>query len=101
MIVSESYSIRVDLLDESAEFTLPELCRICAVERQVVLDIVAEGIVEPSGAAPEQWRFSGLAVARVQRVLRLQSEFEVNLAGAALALELLEEIERLKRTRLP
>jgi len=32
----------------------------------------------------------------VQRVLRLQREFEVNLPGAALALELLEEIERLK-----
>lgn len=99
--MSESYSISVDLLDESAEFSLPEVCRICAVERQMVLEIVAEGIVEPSGAVPDAWRFSGLAVARVQRVLRLQREFEVNLAGAALALELLEEIERLKRTRLP
>jgi chaperone modulatory protein CbpM len=95
--VSEPYSIRVDLLDESAEFSLPELCRICAVERQIVLEIVAEGVVEPSGAAPEAWRFSGVAVARVLRVLRVQRDFEVNLAGAALALELLEEIERLKR----
>lgn len=99
--MSDSYSIRVDLLDESAELTLPELCRLCAVERQVVLEIVAEGIVEPSGAAPEAWRFSGLAVTRVHRVLRLQHEFEVNLPGAALALELLEEIERLKRARRP
>lgn len=99
--MSEPYSIRVDLLDESAEFSLPELCRICAVERQVVLEIVAEGIVEPRGAAPEAWRFSGLAVARVQRVLTLQREFEVNLAGAALALELFEEIERLKRLLRP
>jgi hypothetical protein len=31
----------------------------------------------------------------------LQRDFEVNLAGAALALELLEEIERLKRSRRP
>ena len=99
--MSESYTIRVDLLDESAKFSLPELCRICAVELELVLEIVAEGIVEPTGSAPDAWRFSGLAVARVQRVIRLQREFEVNLAGAALALDLLEEIERLKRSRRP
>jgi chaperone modulatory protein CbpM len=35
----------------------------------------------------------------VQRVLRLQHDFGVNLAGAALALDLLEEIERLRRVQ--
>jgi chaperone modulatory protein CbpM len=33
----------------------------------------------------------------VQRVVRLQRDFGVNLPGAALALELLEEVERLRR----
>ena len=63
------------------------------------MDIVAEGIVEPLGASRAQWRFSGVAVTRIQRVVRLQEEFDVNLPGAALALELLEEIERLRRAR--
>ena len=35
---------------------------------------------------------------RIQRVIRLQHDFEVNLPGAALALDLLEEIERLRRS---
>ena len=87
------------LLDDSVEFTLSELCSVCSVTEQLVVEIVAEGIVEPAGADPRQWRFSGIAVARVQRVVRLQREFEVNLPGAALALELLEEIERLRRGR--
>jgi chaperone modulatory protein CbpM len=87
------------LLDDSVEFTLPELCSVCSVPEQLVVEIVAEGIVEPAGAEPQQWRFSGIAVARIQRVVRLQQEFEVNLPGAALALELLEEIERLRRSR--
>ncbi len=85
------------LLDESAEFTLTELCSICSVPEQLVVEIVAEGIVEPLGTERTQWRFSGVAVTRIQRVMRLQREFEVNLPGAALALELLEEIERLRR----
>jgi chaperone modulatory protein CbpM len=86
-----------DVLDESVEFSMQELCRICGVHEQLVVEIVEEGVVEPLGSDPERWRFSGLAVMRIQRVIRLQREFEVNLPGAALALELLEEIERLKR----
>ncbi|MCL4790710.1 MAG: MerR family transcriptional regulator [Gammaproteobacteria bacterium] len=95
--MSEADSISADLLDESLEFSLAELCRICAIEESLVVAIVEEGIVEPDGESRSCWRFSGIAVTRVQRVIKLQQEFAVNLAGAALALELFEEIERLKR----
>jgi chaperone modulatory protein CbpM len=88
-----------DPLDERAEFSLDELCRMCGVHEELVIQIVEEGVVEPFGAGRGQWRFSGVAVTRIQRVIRLQRDFEVNLPGAALALELLEEIARLKRGR--
>jgi chaperone modulatory protein CbpM len=87
------------LLDESVEFSLAELCSACSVSEALVVEIVAEGIVEPSGYEPSQWRFSGVALTRVQRVVRLQQDFGVNLPGAALALDLLEELERLRRGR--
>jgi chaperone modulatory protein CbpM len=87
------------LLDDSVEFSLTELCQACRITEEFVVEIVAEGIVEPIGPEPRQWRFSGRSLARVQRVIRLQQEFEVNLPGAALALELLEEVERLRRAR--
>ena len=91
--------IRALLLDDSVELSLQEICTACRVSEELVVDIVAEGIVEPVGVDRAQWRFSGLAVARIQRVVRLQQEFDVNLPGAALALELLEEVERLRRAR--
>ena len=86
-------------LDESSEFSLEELCRICGVREELVVEIVEEGVVQPVGPSRAHWRFSGIAVTRIQRVIRLQHDFEVNLPGAALALELLEEIERLRRGR--
>jgi chaperone modulatory protein CbpM len=86
-------------LDESVEFSLAELCLACSVEEELVVEIVAEGIVEPIGPQRAQWRFSGRALTRVQRVIRLQQDFGVNLPGAALALELLEELERLRRSQ--
>jgi chaperone modulatory protein CbpM len=92
-------SIIADPLDETVEFSLEELCRICGVHEQLVIEIVEEGVVEPLGPSRVHWKFSGRAVTRIQRVIRLQQDFAVNLPGAALALELLEEIERLKRTR--
>jgi chaperone modulatory protein CbpM len=93
-----SNPIDVDLLDETLELTLADICRICGVQEQLVVEIVEEGIVEPLGGGPPQWRFTGVAVTRIQRVIKLQHDFDVNLPGAALALDLLEEIERLKRS---
>jgi chaperone modulatory protein CbpM len=84
------------LLDDSVELSLTELCAACRVSEELIVEIVAEGIVEPLGGDRAQWRFTGVAVARVQRVLRLQDDFGVNLPGAALALELLEELQRLR-----
>ncbi len=92
-------SIKAMLLDDSIELTLAELCSACSVSEDLVMEIVAEGVVEPMGLDRAQWRFSGLAVSRVQRVMRLQHDFGVNLPGAALALELFEELERLRRAQ--
>lgn len=91
--------ISVMLLDDSIEFSLAELCTACRVSEELVVEIVAEGIVEPLGEDRARWRFTGIALTRVQRVLRLQRDFGVNLPGAALALDLLEEVERLRRAR--
>ena len=91
--------IRAMLLDDTVEFSLAELCAACRVTEELVVDLVAEGIVEPLGHDRAQWRFKGLALVRVQRVLRLQQDVGVNLPGAALALDLLEELERLRRAQ--
>ena len=88
-------------LDDSVEFSLRELCAACRVSEEIVVEIVAEGIVEPSGSDRAACRFTGIALTRVLRALRLQHEFGVDLAGAALALDLLDELDRLRRAQRP
>ncbi len=85
------------VLDERLSLTLGELCRACEVSAEYVLELVSEGLIEPGGNSPPEWRFSGRALARVQTILRLQRDLEVNLAGAALAVDLLEEVQRLRQ----
>jgi chaperone modulatory protein CbpM len=81
------------------------VCRICGVHAEFLVELVQEGVIVPAeqlpplaaGADAEPWRFDGFAVVRVQRAVRLQQDLGVNLAGIALALELLDEIEALRR----
>lgn len=82
------------LLDEQCELTLGELCRACGLPAEQLLALVEEGVIEPRGRG--QWRFSAVCVHRVRRARRLERDLGLNLAGAALAVELLEEIEQLR-----
>ncbi len=86
----------MDILDEEFEFTLGELCRASATPAETIIEMVEEGLLEPRGPTPPQWRFTGPALHRVEVALRLQRDLHVNLAGAALVLELLDEIARLR-----
>jgi len=85
------------LLDEDLELGLDELCRLCDVTAELVLEMALEGVIVPRGEQTQEWRFVGMDVRRVQIALRLQRDLGVNLSGAALALELLEEVEELRR----
>ncbi len=85
------------ILDERTVVTVTELTQVCGLSLEQVRSMVSEGMLHPRGGAPEQWRFTGIEVRRTRRALRLQRDLELNLAGAALALELLDEVERLRR----
>ncbi len=85
------------VLDESVDFSLGELCQYCGVGVEVLIDMVDEGLLEPIGSGPDNWRFPGSALQRAQTALRLTHDLRVNLAGAALALELLDELDSLRR----
>jgi chaperone modulatory protein CbpM len=84
------------LLDESLEVDLEELCRMCHASEDFVLELVAEGVIEPRGRERARWRFSGHSVIRTQVAVRLCEDLEVNLPGVALALDLLEQIDVLR-----
>lgn len=83
------------LLEEDMELTLGELCRACCIHADWLIDMVDEGIVEPRGHGQTEWRFSGVQLVRVRTVIRLHRDLGLNLAGAALALDLLDEIDTL------
>ena len=97
---SESNSEKVlvgEVLEEGYIVTLADLCRSCTVETHTITTLVEEGILEPRGGDVEHWRFTISSLKRVKTVIHLQRDLGVNLAGAALALVLLDQIAELKQ----
>ena len=97
---NQSDALRGIILDEQSALTLTELSHVCAVQTGYIIELVDEGLVTPDIATeenePQNWRFSGVQLRRARIALRLQGDLGVNLAGAALALQLLDEIENLR-----
>jgi chaperone modulatory protein CbpM len=60
---------------------------------------VEEGVISVLEIDAAEWRFSGAQLRRARIALRLERDLGVNAAGVALALELLEELEQLRRDR--
>lgn len=85
-------------LDARGPITLGELCRACGIEADYVIEYVEVGVIEPQqGREPREWRFEPNALSRLQRAVRLHRDLAVEPHGAALALDLLEELDDLRR----
>lgn len=91
--MSRSKVLRGVVLDRRTTFTLHEFSRACGIERSLVIEMVNEGVIDPVDPRSD-WRFHGEALVRAKRALRLVQDLGVNWPGAALALDLLEQLER-------
>lgn len=86
----------VCILEEQTQMTLADLCRACSVHAERIIELVDFGVLEPQGREPARWIFVGTSLHRARTALRLQRDLDLDVAGVALALELLDEIALLK-----
>ena len=84
------------ILENESRLTLRQLCDACAVHAEYIIELVDEGYIDPSGVEKSHWCFSGIAINRVRKAKHLQRDLGINLAGVALAIELMDEIEDLR-----
>jgi chaperone modulatory protein CbpM len=84
------------VVNDEQGIRLAQLCRACGLSVETVRDMVGHGILVPTGGRPGRWRFPADSIRRARLVSRLRRDLELNLAGAALALDLLDRIEALQ-----
>ena len=88
-----------ELISQEVEFTVEDLCRSCMLPSDQVVALVQEGVLEVHGEDSTRWRFHISSFRRVRTAMSLQRDLGVNLAGAALALELLDRTAELERRK--
>lgn len=89
-------SMTGEIFDDRAPLTVEELSRLCSVDRTYIVELVEEGVLSVTEVESE-WRFPGGALRRARMAMRLQRDLEVNLPGVALAFQLMEELDELRR----
>jgi len=96
MARSNAITVTGTIVEEEVRFTLVDLSRACSVDETLLISLVDEGVLQPEGDAPEAWQFSGKSLRRARTALRIGRDLELNAAGTALVLDLLDEIDALK-----
>lgn len=86
------------VLDDGISLSFTELTLLCGADAESLRRLVGEGLLhpDPAGARPEDWRFRATEVRLARRALRLAHDLHLEVAGAVLAAELLDEIDSLR-----
>ncbi len=89
--------LAVATVHEEPRLSLAELGDIARVHTRSIVALVREGALQPStGESVDDWQFPASAVARLGLAMRLRRELQLGITGTALALDLLEEVQRLR-----
>lgn len=88
--MSENIIIVADYAEE-ASYSLQELSEITGLPQEMILELIAHDIIRA-----EQEKFNQAQLARLHKAKRLHRDLEINLAGVALAMSLMDELEELR-----
>lgn len=91
--------LSVELVEPTATFTLREVCERGNCHAEFVIKLVNYGVIAPVEESTEarQWQFDLDALARLRKAQRLQRDLKMNLPGLAMSLELLDEVQEMRR----
>ena len=87
----------VVIIDEQT-LSLQDICRALGLPTAKVIEMVEYGVVEPvRGSDAQDWEFSAQALKRTRIAMRLRRDLHMGLDGLDVALNLLEEVQYLRR----
>lgn len=85
------------VVGQDCHLSLVELAQACGTSTERLVVLVHEGVLEPAGGLEADWSFDDRALRRARLAVRFIDELQVNEPGVGLALDLMDEIDRLRR----
>ncbi len=84
------------LLNEDTTFSVVDVCQYCHLSEDVLMEWIAHGLLGEQYHANQTIQFDYQMLDRIRTAHRLQHDLDVNLQGAILALELMDEMEKIR-----
>ena len=84
------------MIKQSDLLTLTDVTQSVHIAIETVIVIVDHGIVEPRGQLPEEWQFEPHMLATLRQAMRLHRDLEMDWAGIAVALSLIDKLQQLR-----
>src|ERR1700680_1982488 len=89
-MVRVSHVLEARVLGDADWIAATEICQLCRIDLDAMMELAALGVVEPRETVPGEWQGQAKALPRLRVVGRLMQHLGVNVSGAALAVELIE-----------
>jgi chaperone modulatory protein CbpM len=89
--------LQAHVLGDREWFAVTEICRLCRIDMDTVVELAELGVIVPSGPTPDRWQLPAADLPRLRIAGRLIRDLGVNASGAAIAVELLEVQHDLER----
>lgn len=86
-------------MTELVRYTVIEICRSVDISPEELTEVVGLGVITPAESEP-QWVFDYYALRQLRRARRLQIELDLEWSGIAMALTLMEKVDRLEKENL-
>ena len=85
-----------ELMDETSAVSIIEVCQICHISEDVFLEMIEHGLFKHQSMHLKTIHVDYKTLGRIQSVCRIQHDLGINLPGAVLVLELLDELEQVR-----
>jgi len=103
LVIKDNKKILADLIiteiTDVETISLVKLCHSIEIPVEHIFMMVEYGVLEPINyrASHIRWRFPADSISKVQTAIRLERDLDLNMAGVALVIELMDELKQLRQ----
>lgn len=84
------------LIEETTTYSFIEVCQKYQIPKELLIEMIEQGLFSNKTTQLEQIALDQKELLRIESAFRLHQDLGINLPGVALALDLLEEIEKMR-----
>lgn len=84
------------LIEEKTTFSFQEICNQYAISQKLLIEMLEQGLIPKESIQTTHITLDQKALCRMESALRLHRDLGINPPGVTLAIELLEEMEKMR-----